>query len=81
MGNVITLFKVYTEPGNEEKVSAEIKNSLNPKGMQLEDIAFGIKVIKVMFVHDDSEGSSIIEEKLRKVNGVTEVEVADESLI
>ena len=49
--------------------------------MQLEDIAFGIKVIKVMFVHDDSEGSSIIEEKLRKVNGVTEVEVADESLI
>ena len=81
MGNVITLFKVYTEPGNEEKVSTEIKNSLNPKGMQLEDIAFGIKVIKVMFVHDDSEGSSIIEEKLRKVNGVTEVEVADESLI
>lgn len=81
MGNVITLFKVYTEPGNEEKVSAEIKNSLNPKGMQLEDIAFGIKVIKVMFVHDDSEGSSIIEEKLRKVNGVTEVEVADESLM
>ena len=81
MGNVITLFKVYTEPGNEEKVSTEIKNSLNPKGMQLEDIAFGIKVIKVMFVHDDSEGSSIIEEKLRKVNGVTEVEVADESLM
>ena len=81
MGNVITLFKVYTEPGNEEKVSAEIKNILNPKGMQLEDIAFGIKVIKVMFVHDDSEGSSIIEEKLRKVNGVTEVEVADESLM
>jgi translation elongation factor EF-1beta len=81
MGNVITLFKVYTEPGNEEKVSAEIKNRLNPKGMQLEDIAFGIKVIKVMFVHDDSEGSSIIEEKLRKVNGVTEVEVADESLM
>ncbi len=81
MGNVITLFKVYTEPGNEEKVSIEIKNSLNPKGMQLEDIAFGIKVIKVMFVHDDSEGSSIIEEKLRKVNGVTEVEVADESLM
>ncbi len=81
MGKVAVLFKVYTDEGREEAVSKEISEKLKPQGIQLEDIAFGIKVIKVLFVHDDSEGSSVLEENLRKVNGVREVEVAEESLV
>jgi translation elongation factor EF-1beta len=81
MGDVAVLFKVYPEPGQEDSVRKGIAEQLKPSAMQMEEIAFGIKVIKVMFVHSDAEGSSDFEEKLKKVNGVREVEVAEESLI
>jgi translation elongation factor EF-1beta len=81
MGKASVLFKVYPENGEEESVSKEIAEELKPTGMQLEDIAFGIRIIKVLFIHDDSEGSSVFEEKLKKLKGVKEVEVEEESLI
>ncbi|MCL4375490.1 elongation factor 1-beta [Candidatus Marsarchaeota archaeon] len=70
MGSVATVFKVYPEPGNEDAAKKEIEAKLKPKGIQVEEIAFGIKVIKVLFVHDDKEGSTELEEKLRKVKGI-----------
>jgi len=81
MGKVGVVFKVYPENGEEEKVSKRIAEALKPNGIQLEDIAFGIKVIKVLFIHEDTEGSSIFEEKLKNIEGVKEVEVEEESLL
>jgi translation elongation factor EF-1beta len=81
MGKVGVVFKVYPENGQEEKVSKRIAEALKPNGIQLEDIAFGIKVIKVLFIHDDTEGSSVFEEKLKNIEGVKEVEVEEESLL
>ena len=81
MGKVGVVFKVYPENGEEEKVSKRIAEELKPNGMQLEDIAFGIKVIKVLFIHEDTEGSSVFEEKLKNIEGVKEVEVEEESLL
>ncbi len=80
MGTVAVLFRVYTEEGKEEAVRKEIADKLKPKGSQLEDVAFGIKTIKVLFTHDDSQGSSEIEEALKKIPGVREVEIIEESL-
>jgi len=80
MSDVGVLFKIYPENGKEEEISKKIAE-LKPAGMQLEDIAFGIKVIKVLFIHDDKEGSSVFEEKLKSIDGVREVEVEEESLI
>jgi len=81
MGKVGVIFKVYPENGEEEKVSKRIVEALKPNGIQLEDIAFGIKVIKVLFIHEDTEGSSVFEEKLKNIEGVKEVEVEEESLL
>ncbi len=81
MGSVATVFKVYPEPGKEEEAKKEIEEKLKPKGVQVEEVAFGIKVIKVLFVHDDKEGSTELEDKLRQVQGINEVEVEDETLI
>ncbi len=81
MAKVATLFKVYPNNGEEEEVRRNVRETLQPKSMQLEDVAFGIKVLKVLFVHEDSEGSSAFEEKLRKIKGVNEVEVEEESLL
>ena len=81
MGNVAVLFRVYTEQGKEDEVKNEIISQLHPQSIGLEEVAFGIKVLKVLFVHDDKEGSSDYEERLKKVKGVNEVEVLDETLI
>lgn len=81
MGKVATLFKVYPDQGKEEEVVKQIKDKLKPNSIQLEDIAFGIKIIKAMFIHEDSDGSEKYENSLRQISGVNEVEVAEESLI
>lgn len=81
MGTVAVLFRVYTESGKEESVRKEITEKLKPKGSQLEDVAFGIKTIKVLFWHEDSQGSSEIEEQIKKIPGVNEVEIIEESLV
>lgn len=79
MGKVATLFKVYSD--DADAVRPLIVSSLKPTSIQIEEIGFGIKVIKVMFVHEDSEGSTKYEEGLRAVTGVRDVEVAEESLL
>ena len=82
MGKAIVLFRVYADSGREEAVKKEIEDTLKPKGIKLEEVAFGIKTIKVMFMHDDKEGSTDKEEAaLRKISGVNEVEVLEETLI
>ena len=81
MGDVATIFKVYADAGSETSVRDQIIKKLKPKSIQLEEVAFGIKVIKVMFVHTDEEGSTSIEENLKKIKNVTEVEVSDQTLL
>ena len=82
MATVAILFKVYAEENSLDSVVSEIRSKLNPAGIQKEDVAFGIKVIKVLFKFDDKQTtSSKIEESLRKIEGVRELEVEEESLI
>ncbi len=82
MSKVAILFKVYPKDNLVDKAASNIKEKMNPAGMQTEDVAFGIKVIKVMFKFDDSQtSSSKIEDELRKVDGVGEIEVVEEGLI
>ena len=80
MGDVAVIFRVYVEEGKLDSVKKEVVG-LKPKGMQTEDVAFGIKTLKVMFVHSDATGSSEQEEVLRKIPGVNEVEVVEETLL
>ena len=82
MGKVATVFKVYAEDiAQTDSIKAEISKDFKPTGIQVDDIGFGIKVIKVMFVHEDQDGSTSYEEGLRKIKGVRDVEVEDETLI
>ncbi len=82
MGKVATVFKVYAEDiAQTDSIAKQISSSLKPTGVQVDDIGFGIKVIKVMFVHEDQDGSTSYEESLRKISGVRDVEVEDETLI
>jgi translation elongation factor EF-1beta len=82
MTSTYVIFRVYPKDGMLDEVMNSISKTLNPAGIQMEDIAFGIKTIKVLFKFDDEKtGSSSIEKALKDVKGVDEVEVLEESLM
>ncbi|MEM0107147.1 MAG: hypothetical protein QXD11_01155 [Candidatus Micrarchaeaceae archaeon] len=81
MGKARIIFRIYPKEGMLDKALKEIKE-LKPMDIQEDEVAFGIKLINVLFVYDaDKNGSSEIEEKLKKLDSVSEVEVQDESLM
>ena len=82
MASVVVIFKVYPEDDQLDKAMSGIKSQLNPNQIEQEEIAFGIKLLKVMFKFDDANTtSSSFEEKLKQIEGVKEVEVAEETLL
>ena len=82
MSRVAVIFKIYPKDNELELALKSIKERMNPAAMQSEEVAFGIKVIKVRFVFDDDKtSSSKLEEQLKATEGVNEVEVEEESLI
>ncbi len=82
MSKVSVIFKVYPKENALESALKNIKENLKPVAIQAEEVAFGIKVIKVRFVFNNEQTtSSAIEEQLRKTDGVGEIEVEEESLI
>ncbi|MCL4403199.1 MAG: hypothetical protein M1500_03110 [Candidatus Marsarchaeota archaeon] len=81
MSKVVVVFKVYPKDDAFDKAVEEIKG-MGPNDIKSEDIGFGIKVIKVSFIYEDSAGgSSDIEDRLKKLESISEVEVAEETLL
>lgn len=82
MSKVSVIFKIYPQEDMLEKVMISIKSSMSPKDMKTEEIGFGIKILKAMFIFDDTQvRSSHLEDSLKKIQGVNEVEVEQETLI
>ncbi len=82
MGTAAVITKVFPEsPEVLEKVKSSIQNELKPYKLEEEEVAFGMKALKVTILVKDSSGGSDIEEKLRKIAGVSEVQVEEVTLI
>ncbi|MCL5679977.1 MAG: hypothetical protein M1465_01365 [Candidatus Marsarchaeota archaeon] len=82
MAKVGVIFNVYAEEGKFDEVSQSIKAKLNPASMDSQEVAFGIKVLKVFFTFDDEQNSSSkIEDSIKAIEGVSQVDVSEESLI
>jgi translation elongation factor EF-1beta len=82
MSGVSVIFKIYAQEGKLDSVMKEIAEKLKPKDMKVEELAFGIKAIRAMFLFDNADStSSGIEERLRAIEGVSELEVEEESLL
>ena len=78
---VAVVFKIYSKDGEFDNAVSQLKK-LGPAGSQTEEIGFGIKIIKALFKFDDAQNSSSkIEEQIRALPAVQEVEVMEESLI
>ena len=76
------LFKVYPAENEAEAVAQRIKDEMKPQSIAIDEIGFGIKILKPFFTFDDKTNTSMkIEEQLKKIKGVSEVEVIEESLL
>ena len=66
----------------EDKIKEIETDKVKISDIKVENIAFGLKAIKVLFVMPDKEVSpSEIEEKIKKIEGVGEVETESVTLI
>lgn len=84
MAEVIITFKVMPEDlevdlNKLEKESKELLNKYGEVGRtEREKIAFGLEAVKLIFVMDESKGSTdFIEDNMRNIDGVRSVEVTD----
>ena len=65
-----------------DKLEKDVKDFLNQHGevgkMEREKIAFGLEAINVMFIREESKGSTdFIEDNMRNIDGVQSVEIID----
>ena len=88
MGKVMAVIKVMPDSVARDvnKLMEELKKALPKsaelKGMQMKDIAFGLKAILVAFVVSDSEGGTEpVEAAFAKVPGVESVSVDSVDLV
>lgn len=81
MGNVSVTLKVFPEdPGKVEELKESIVKAVSPRGIGVEDIGFGVKLIKVMVVVPDTDGGKV-EEKIKALPGISEVQVEEVTLV
>lgn len=82
MGRVAITLKVYPEsPEVQEKMIAEVREKFKPNQIITVPVFGGLNAYKVIFVRDDKQGEGTLEEDLRKVPGVSEVQTDDVTLI
>jgi len=84
MAEVIITFKIMPEDLDVslDKLEKDVKDFLNQHGevgkMEREKIAFGLEAINVMFIREESKGSTdFIEDNMRNIDGVQSVEITD----
>ncbi len=81
MANVTVVAKIFAEDASKlNEIKASISQSMRLVDARIEDIGFGAKALKVMVVVSDKEGGDI-EEKLKSIKGVSQVQIEDVSLV
>lgn len=79
MANEVAVsMKVFVEdPSKTEEVLNEIGKIVKVTNSKTEDIGFGIKALKIIFLMGDSGGMDEIEEKIASVPNVSQAQVEE----
>jgi translation elongation factor EF-1beta len=85
MATVVVVFRIYPKEQDQvDRTLSDIKTKVEPKPVDIrsEEVAFGIKLVRCAFKFEDKEmGSSKIEDQIKKLDSVGEVEVEEETLL
>ena len=82
MGEVIVTFKIMPKAveTNLDELENKIKEEIRPERMEREPIAFGLVALKVTKLVPEASGElEKVENKLKSIEGVGEVEVVEVS--
>lgn len=81
--NVEAKVKIYVDdPKNIASVKKSVEKLAKVQKFWEEDVGFGIKVLKAALLMNDSQGGmDKLEEQMRKVKGVSQMEVEEVSRI
>ena len=82
MGKVIVVFRVMPKgvEVNLDELEAEVKSRISPQKVERVPIAFGLQALKVTKLVEETEGElEKIENELKSINSVSEVDVLEVS--
>ncbi|MCC7552083.1 elongation factor 1-beta [Candidatus Micrarchaeota archaeon] len=77
MADVVVNVRISTEDQDRiQEMIEKIKEVCRLNMAELEDVGFGIKVIKAqIFVEDKEEGFDEVEERIKAIEGISEIDV------
>ncbi|MFB6241990.1 MAG: elongation factor 1-beta [Candidatus Nanosalina sp.] len=78
MGKISCVYKVMPDDENSdlEDIKADIREVLDVEDIGEEEVAFGLKAVKVSCITTDEEGGTdAVEEKLEKIENVQSIEL------
>ncbi len=86
MGEVMVIFKILPEePGKEDSILQKLKHLKNCRVAEVkkEPLAFGMFVVKAGIIIPDKEDGRLqaVEEEIRAIKGVKEVEIEGTTLL
>ncbi|MEM3399593.1 MAG: elongation factor 1-beta [Candidatus Micrarchaeia archaeon] len=82
MANVVAQIRVMPQDMEAfEKMKNEIEKKIKPYRIEEVPIAFGLKAIRITLLLEDDAGFTKIEEQIRNLDGVGEIEVEQVSRI
>ncbi|MEM3555409.1 MAG: elongation factor 1-beta [Candidatus Micrarchaeia archaeon] len=77
MGEVAVVAKVFPDSMEVfDELKENIKKKVNPYKLEEEEIAFGMKALRVTVIVKDAGGEDV-EEKLKSLKGVSEVQIEE----
>ncbi|MFB6181066.1 MAG: elongation factor 1-beta [Candidatus Nanohalobium sp.] len=78
MGKISCLYKIMPEDAETdlEEIKEQIKEKLEVEDMGEEEVAFGLKAVKVSCITTDEEGGTdAVEEKLEGLDNIQSIEL------
>jgi len=83
MGKVALIFNVTPSSAScdIEKMEHKIKEIKGVTDVKTEEIGFGVKILKVLAVVENPEEATRIEEEIRKMDEVSEIQTESTTLV
>ena len=82
MGEVAVIIKILPDDiASFNTMKENVIKTFNPKSVKEEELAFGLKALKIMVIMDDKQGAGNIEEKIMQLKGVGQAQVESLTLI